>query len=741
MGAGRIRSLFLAAALLPSVARAQEGGSTPSLPKPRDRSHSAHGPAFNEGPRQVAWKMAGVGTAHFPVTTAKPEAQVFFDQGINLLHSFWFYEAERSFRHVVWLDPDCAMAYWGLAMAVRGDGSRAREFIQKAKGKAAKATDRERRYIDALFDSLKEGGDDKSKQREYVRALEKIILADPDDIEAKAFLALTSTWGGDGAPSRVATEALIKEILAVAPEHPGAHHYRIHLWDGPDGEQAAASLKAYPRAAPFIGHAQHMPGHIYAQLGRWEEAARAMEAAARVERRYFRDHGMLPFHSWNYAHDLHYLISILGYLGRVEEGTRLARELLAVPRDPKHNGKGGGSAQGQGRFALMRMLVRFEKWDAVLAGDPFEWTDTLADRGWRAYTLGLAHLGKGNKEEAKRQLEALEGVRAEAEKAKNDGDQSLFEAAGHELGGLLLLAEGNVFEAFERLQKAADLERKKLTGNDPGPYPRPIIETLGRAHLQARNWGLAEATFKEALRRTPNSGPALAGLMEACKASGKNDAAADAYSRLRKVWRYADADLPQVRRAQSVAMQGGFHLRLVAREPAGVSPSLGGAPWETGALDALGPNTWEPAPAPDFALRDEGRTVRLSNYRGRNLLLVFYLGNDCSHCLEQLNGLAKEMPALKERDTAVVAVSASPISDRRPPILPFPTAFDPDHTIAKRYQAHDTFESRDLHAVVFIDRDQRVRWYTVGSTPFTDWGFLKGEIDRVTRLRAASGRS
>jgi peroxiredoxin len=285
------------------------------------------------------------------------------------------------------------------------------------------------------------------------------------------------------------------------------------------------------------------------------------------------------------------------------------------------------------------------------------------------------------------------------------------------------------------MDKAVDLERKHLAGNDPAPYPRPILETLGRAHLEAKNWGLAEAVFQEALKRAPNSGPALEGLAEACLGAGKREEALAAYEKLAAVWKYADTDLPLVRRAQAL----GLGPRLAA---AGGSATIGGARWDSHDLEVLGPDRWEPAPAPEIALQDAaGKAHRLADYRGRNLLLVFYLGGDCSHCMEQLRGLAKELPAFKERDTSILAISAEPLSTgAQKPVLSFPVVADADHAVARRYNAYDTFESRELHAVVFIDPDGRVRWYTVGSTPFTDWAFLKGEIDRVARLRVARSK-
>src|SRR5262249_46243957 len=152
--------------------------------------------------------------------------------------------------------------------------------------------------------------------------------------------------------------------------HPGAHHFRIHLWDGgPDAAMALDSCRAYPKAAPGIGHAQHMPGHIYAQLGMWDQAANAMDSAARLERRFFYEQGRMPWESWNYSHDQDYLIANLGYTGRIQEGIALAWEKIELPHDPQFNTATDWSLGGQGRFALIRMRVRGERWDDIL-NDP-----------------------------------------------------------------------------------------------------------------------------------------------------------------------------------------------------------------------------------------------------------------------------------------------------------------------------------------------------------------------------------
>ena len=195
--------------------------------------HSFHGEAFNEGPRQSAYLMGGTGDVSFPVTTNVVEAQAFFDQGIGQLHGFWYFEAERSFRQVAKLDPDCAMAYWGMAMANVGNEKRAIEFIQEAVERKEKASRREQLWIDGLNDYLASKGDDKeAAKRDYLRSLETIIHEFPDDVEAKAFLAVRIWQFKNDLPisSHQAVDAILDQVFAANAMHP-AHHYRIHLWD------------------------------------------------------------------------------------------------------------------------------------------------------------------------------------------------------------------------------------------------------------------------------------------------------------------------------------------------------------------------------------------------------------------------------------------------------------------------------------------------------------------------------
>ena len=176
--------------------------------------------------------MKGMGNVTFPVTTLNPFAQKFFNQGVAQIHGFWYFEAERSFRQVALLDPDCAMAYWGMAMANIQNAKRAKGLIKEAGSRKSKASPREVMWIESLakfYDEEKR--DEKTRKKEYAADLEVIFKAFPEDIEAKAFYA-KQVWdiGNLTNVEREKAEKALNEVLATNPLHP-CHHYRIHLWN------------------------------------------------------------------------------------------------------------------------------------------------------------------------------------------------------------------------------------------------------------------------------------------------------------------------------------------------------------------------------------------------------------------------------------------------------------------------------------------------------------------------------
>ncbi|HEY1377002.1 MAG TPA: hypothetical protein VGF55_09415, partial [Gemmataceae bacterium] len=349
------RSCLLLIVLAPLAAAADD-------PAP---GQSMHGAAFNDGPRQAAVLLGGTGVVHFPVTTKSPEAQAFITQGVGQLHGFWYVEAERSLRQAAMLDPDCPMAYWGMAFAnLDGDEKRAAAFVAEAVKRESKASPREKLYIDALNEYLTAPQrDNAGRRRDLVKRYEAIAHKFPADLEAKAFL-LWQIWDNHlhGVPldSRLAADALIGEVLAAEPRHP-AHHYRIHVTDHPDGDlaHALASSAACGPVAPAVPHMWHMPGHTYVNAKRYADAAWQMEAALRVEHAFLMRMRMIPDETRLYAHNRGWLIDNLEYAGRVRDAIGLCKHVIELPRHP------GNHSAADARRKLLDILVRHERWDEL----------------------------------------------------------------------------------------------------------------------------------------------------------------------------------------------------------------------------------------------------------------------------------------------------------------------------------------------------------------------------------------
>jgi peroxiredoxin/tetratricopeptide (TPR) repeat protein len=685
------------------------------------QGHSRHGDAFDIGPRQKPWVIEGIGRTHFPITTRNPEVQRWFDQGNTLLHHFWYYEAERAFRWCLKLEPENAMAYWGLARAAQ-DNDRTKKFLEEAIKRKSKVSERERLYIEAWQwryqdDPLAEGGGE--RRRKFQETLEKIAIKYPNDVEAAALLAYDSLG-----QNRYANDVMLKKVLAAAPQHPGAHHYRIHLWDdGPNAAHALDSCTAYNKVATGVGHGLHMPGHIYGQLGMWHEAAIAMDSAARVEAGYLRKRMKFPFNSWNYAHNRDYLGYLQEQLGMPGLAIAGARELLDGPAQAKDAEPNKGP--------LARVLVKYERWKELLDEKSFGWRDTLGDKVLRHYVEALAHIGLGNLDKAARSMAAHTALATEVRKPENSWRDRVYTANDLELKGRLALARGQTLNGIAFLGEAA----RKSQGiydehGDPPEYPHIMWTVLGRAYLEARSPALAVTAFEKSLEISRNDGFALAGLVEAHAAVGDKPRATLAMARLLHVWSDAEPGNRWLERARATG------VTATARD---LSPNPQ-RNYKKVTLASFGPAAWQPYPAPTLdALDASGKRVTLPEYRGKNLLLIFYLGDECPHCLDQLKGVSKRKADFSRLNTEVLAISSDAPEENagsgEVKDLGFRLLSDKDFANARRFQSYDDFENLELHSTILIDAQGRVHWARNGGDPFTDFDFLIKEITRLNQRR------
>lgn len=566
-----IKSLFCIACLsITSLAQ------TPPAPKTVDNTQVCHLPNATKASTKPAVLMEGYGNVHMSVTTKSAEAQAFFDQGLALMHSFWFYEADRSFERAAQLDPDCAMAQWGIAMSDINE-ERRNSAIKRGKELASKVSEREQLYLAAV--EARYAGEKSTVQNngflgasdKYQKAMRKLVSFYNDDLEAKLFLALASMSGyeRDGTPNPGTVEAiaLLQAVLAKSPNHLAAHHYMIHATEA--GKRAVDGVPAadiYGTLAPKVGHAVHMPGHTYVHVDRWQDAARAFENSAAVDRAYIRDNKETTDHAAGpYGHNVHFLANVYGYQGRYRDGMRVSQELLDAA---KPVGEEKSRAGFEGRLARLRILTRFEKWDEILDGK------SLPDEGnyeifkaWRLYATALAQIGKGEIVAAKISLDAMEReiawMRDKLAKAKDlpqlGRQKQQLRALGVapiEIKARLAAYENKADEAIKLLREALE-EELKLGYSEPALYPQPMEEVAGKVCLQLKRYTEAEEFFRAALERDPGSGRAYFGLMQAQQNSGKTTEARETYAKFMKAWKQADEDLPEMKLAKEKAAEYG----------------------------------------------------------------------------------------------------------------------------------------------------------------------------------------
>lgn len=691
------------------------------------QGHSKHGAAFDSGPRTKPYEMSGIGVAAFPITHKNPEVQKWFNQGNTLLHHFWDYEAERAFRWALKLEPDNAMGYWGLARAAGGE--RSREFIREAVKRKSTVSPREQLYIEyleklELTDTLRDrevSWDD--RKREARKPLETLCVKYPDDLEAKALLAYF-----DMGESRFATEAVIREILARNPDHPGAHHYRIHNWNYHEAEQALESCRKYGELAPSSGHAQHMPGHVYSTVGMWHEAAISMDAATRVEKRNMRERMTFPYNHWNYGHNRAYLCYIQEQLGMASAALEGSRQLMDSPLDPDFNADGFFSSYSQGIRATIRTLVKFERWNDLLKPETVNYRDTFHDKMLKAYAHARARLGEGEVDKAEKLLEELSGLKKDLEKNKNL--EEFYDVLSMDLRAQIALARGRTLEGITLLSQAAEKQfEMQRRDNDPPSYPEVLYNALGRAYLQTKSPSLAAKAFEKALTLVRNDLFALSWLVEAYASAGEKAKAEQTMSALLHLSSDADRGLPVIERAMSTGIRA---------EPHDPSPAPQRS-YRSVTLDKFGPALWEPFPAPVFEGKGvDGKPVSLSSLKGKNVILVFYLGRECLHCMNQLKDLQTKNEVWSRLDTVVVAASPNAPEETKQAAASAKLDFirfaaDPARENARRFRAYDDFEEMELHATILIDRQGRVHWARTGGDPFSDMAFLEKQLGLMNR--------
>jgi tetratricopeptide (TPR) repeat protein len=546
-------------------------------------------------------KLTGIGNAHIRIT-ASPKAQMWFDQGLNLLHDFWEYESVRAFEQSVRVDPQCAMCYWGIYRAEKSRHSSAEYYGDAALAKAVSlkshASKTERLYIEASAAAeaaeKSEKKDETTTESKEIQLYRKLVKREPKDKQARIFLAwaLTDGYDDDGQPRAGQKEALtiFQAVLKEDPDNSAANHYWIHAVEAsPHPEQALHSAEILGRLAPTSGHMVHMPGHIFYRTGDYARAKESFAASMRADEQYMQAQHVQVDDDWNYVHNLMYAIANLMEAGQLKEATALSGKLREARGQLEDTLYPWSARDAISRLdAHFPVALRAADWTTVLAllksSDP---AATLPNLQFLARQLthfagGMQALDQhdmSRAEAASEQFDAElwrvsnrvkdeeDAKTKEKEKDKTKPDRgppklqvmpdarpkplvNTLSIMSLELRAGLFVAKKQGDEAKKLYAQAAQ-EEKALGYHEPPAYIRPVGETQAAAFLAASDWAGAKAAYKQALAERPRSGFPLYGIAMASEQAGDINAATTEYAEFLAAWKSADSDLPQLAHARS----------------------------------------------------------------------------------------------------------------------------------------------------------------------------------------------
>ena len=552
-------------------------GSVPAAPKaPQNDTQST---ALKD---QIAPRLQNLGNHAFPVATASARAQLFFNQGMMLTYGFNHAEAMRSFREVARLDPNCAMAYWGMALVLGPNINMAMppetepiayETIQKAIALKKNASEKEKAYIDALAKrySIEEKPNRNALDLAYAEAMGELHERYPDDLDvatlyAEAVMDLRpwNYWTRDMQPYPETSDVMrvLESVISRNPSHPGAIHLYIHSVELGRPELAETAADRLRTLAPGAGHLVHMPSHIFRRIGRYTDASKSNQEAIAADEDYIvqcRAQGVYPLAY--YPHNIHFLWDSATMEGRRQTAIEAARKSASsIPEGAWRE----VPLLHQFLVAPLFAYTRFGEWDLILK-EPRPSEDSLFWTAIWHYARGLAFTAKGDLNEANLELDRLQRIAAQNAldgyrvTFSRNGAKAIVDIAVEVLAGELAAKRKDYAQAIARLHRASLLE-DNLIYNEPPDWHVPVRQSLGAILLEAGRPEEAEAIYWQDLSRNRENGWSLFGLMESLRAQGKEDQAVVIEERFKKAWKESDVTLTSSR------FMGGFETKIAAAE-------------------------------------------------------------------------------------------------------------------------------------------------------------------------------
>ena len=518
-----------------------------------DDDHDAH--------HHEALTETQLGTVHFPVSCAE-SVQKPFARGVALLHSFWYEEAEKEFLEIANDDPHCAMAHWGVAMSLwhqlwnEPDAKViARGLSEATAGEklTRKATPREQGYLAAIaaFYSDSDKLDHAARAKAYSDAMRKVYESYPDDHEAATFYALSllasEPHNDETFANRKQAAAILEKLFAIEPDHPGVAHYLIHSYDKPQLAQLGIpAARRYAQIAPAAPHALHMPSHIFARVGLWQDDINSNLASVAATR---KTAAMGMGGEGHQFHAMDFLVYAYLQSGRESEAQKIIEEVKTMP--PMHDMYGMGFDPRTYALSEFPAIYDLElrHWSDAAALVPVEGAHGSRSVTFWARAIGAAR--SGNVAQARQDLEQIEAVRKQMLADKNTDFAEAAEQDYQEASAWIAHAEGRDDEAIATLRTLADKNDK--LGDEPRTIP--AREMLADLLLETKHPQQALAEYQTDLKLNPNRFNALYGAARAAEEAGKQSDANEYYALLLKTCEGGSSTRPELSRAKELVAQ------------------------------------------------------------------------------------------------------------------------------------------------------------------------------------------
>ena len=493
-----------------------------------------------------------IGVVRFE-TSCAPEVTDVFNRAVSLLHSFWFPEARAAFEQALRVDPQCAIAYWGIALTHWGNpfaGLRAPQTI--ALGKTAidkglstgKPTERERAYLDAVAHLF--ANDDVRTQRarvlEHEAAMGKLAAAYPNDVEAQIFWALAITQAAEPEDKTFVRQlkagAILEPLFDRMPKHPGLAHYIIHAYDVPPlAAKALPAALAYADIAPAVPHALHMPSHTFTRVGMWRESVATNQRSAETAERTKEPGAVL--HALDY---MAYAYLQMGMDSQAKEVVERANRLVATGANP---------------FALAAIPARYalerQQWAeaANLSVPTFAAPPYVEAMTRFARAIGAAR--SGDTKAAAPEIDRLQALRERALAMQDTYWAEIIDIQRRGALAWVLFGEGKTREALDAMRAAADAEdATEKSAVTPGPLA-PAREMLGFMLLQSGRYEEALAAFDAAIAKEPNRFLSLYGAGRAAERAQRQELARKYYRQIATICKDASDERPELVHARRMA--------------------------------------------------------------------------------------------------------------------------------------------------------------------------------------------